>query len=199
MLACLEKPKSRYSDFFKFGDELYGRLVDESGMRFYLALTLKELSDFLNEFPYGEFVTEKFPSTRYDISEASACMALGRGTAAVFHSVRCLEAGILAISRCLNIPDPVKAAERNWGSALRKIKEEKDRRWPTSTDCLTGDGQFFDSLYAALAAMQNPYRNGTMHLDQKYTPDEARHIFEMIGGLMKKLSSRMDEEGNPRA
>jgi hypothetical protein len=61
------------------------------------------------------------------------------------------------------------------------------------------DGQFFEEAYAALAAIQNPYRNATMHLDQKYTPEEARHVFEMVGGFMRKVSSRMDENGMPLA
>ena len=33
-----------------------------------------------------------------------------------------------------------------------------------------GDGQTFDEMYATLAAMQNPWRNATMHLDQKLPP-----------------------------
>ena len=47
--------------------------------------------------------------------------------------------------------------------------------------------------------MQNPWRNGTMHLDQVYTPEDARHIFEVVGGFMRKLASRMDEDGLPLA
>jgi hypothetical protein len=64
---------------------------------------------------------------------------------------------------------------------------------------MSGDGEFFDNAFAALAAMQNPYRNSTMHLDQKYTSEEASHIFEVVGGFMKKLASRMDEDGLPLA
>jgi len=35
--------------------------------------------------------------------------------------------------------------------------------------------------------MQNPWRNATMHLDQKFTDEEARHIFEIVKGFMRKL------------
>jgi hypothetical protein len=73
-----------------------------------------------------------------------------------------------------------------------------DRRWPSSHR-LDGDGRYFEEAYAVLSAMQNPYRNATMHLDQKYTPEVARHIFEIVGGFMRKLSSRMDEDGLPLA
>jgi len=47
--------------------------------------------------------------------------------------------------------------------------------------------------------MQNPYRNATMHLDKVYTPEDARYIFEVVGGIMRKISSRMDENGDPKA
>jgi hypothetical protein len=46
--------------------------------------------------------------------------------------------------------------------------------------------------------MQNPYRNATMHLDQKYTEEEAKHIFEIVKGSMRKLASRCDENGDPK-
>ena len=35
-----------------------------------------------------------------------------------------------------------------------------------------------------------------MHLDQIYTPEDARHVFDVIGGFMKKIAYRMDEDGN---
>jgi hypothetical protein len=47
--------------------------------------------------------------------------------------------------------------------------------------------------------MQNPWRKSTMHLDQIYTPEDARHVFDVIGGFMKKIAYRMDEDGNPKA
>jgi len=106
---------------------------------------------------------------------------------------------IRALARCLGIPDPTKASDRNWGNILKAVKDEIDRRWPNASNRLSGDGQFFYEAYAGLAALQNPWRNATMHLDQKYTEEEARHIFEIVGGFTKKIASRMDENGEPRA
>ncbi len=126
---------------------------------------------------FGNEVSTKFPSAAYEIEEAGKCLALERSTAGAFHSIRCLEAGIRAISRCLGIPDPTKARDRNWGAMLGTLKIAFDLKWPGSSNRLSGDGEFFDNAYAALAAMQNPWRNATMHLDQKYTTEEATHIF----------------------
>ena len=148
---------------------------------------------------FGKPVEAQFPSVIDEIGEAGKCYALGRSTASAFHSIRCLEAGIRALSRSLGIPDPTRAAGRNWGAMLRSVNTEIERRWPNSSARLSGDGEFFENAYAALAAMQNPWRNATMHLDQKYTEEEAKHVFDVVKGFMMTLAKRLDENGQPRA
>ena len=49
--------------------------------------------------PFGNDVAQKFSSITYDVDEAGKCLALQRSTAAAFHAIRCLEAGIRALSR----------------------------------------------------------------------------------------------------
>lgn len=148
---------------------------------------------------FGSAVGVKFPSITYDLSEGGKCMALGRSTAAVFHLLRCLEAGIRAIARCLAIPDPTTGYGRNWGQILKDVKAAMDGRWPNNASRMAGDGKLFEALYGSLAAIKSPYRDTTMHLDEKYTEDEARYIFEMVKGLMIQIAERMDENGEPKA
>jgi hypothetical protein len=57
----------------------------------------------------------------------------------------------------------------------------------------------FEALYASLDAVKNPWRNATMHVENKYTDDEAEHIFVAVKGVMMKLASRCDENGDPKA
>jgi hypothetical protein len=64
---------------------------------------------------------------------------------------------------------------------------------------MTGDGALFASLFALLEAVRNPWRNATMHVENKYTYDEAEHILVAVKGFMRKLASRMDEQGQPLA
>lgn len=148
---------------------------------------------------YGKEVDTKFPGLIDEIKEAGRCLGLGRSTAGAFHAIRCLEAGIRAISSSLGIPDPTKGADRNWSNLLREINTEIGKRWPSSTGRMSGDSEVFYQLYGSLAAMQNPYRNATMHFDHSYTPEEAKLIFDIVCGLMKKIASRMDEDGEPKA
>jgi len=70
----------------------------------------------------------------FEIDEAAKCIAFGRATAAVFHLMRAMEIGIRALSRCLNIPDPVKPGERNWGAMLKSIWKGIEAKWPRPTD-----------------------------------------------------------------
>jgi hypothetical protein len=109
-----------------------------------------------------------------------------------------MEVGIRAVARCLNIPDSIKDAERNWGRILERIKTETTRR--TQSKLWNGDDkEFFESAYASLDSVRVAWRNTTMHVENKYTDDEAEHIFVAVRGFMKKLASRCDEQGLPLA
>jgi hypothetical protein len=198
--AHIDDSRMSYADLgFECGD-IYSRLKDELS-----GLNLLHLEGWASSFYeagsslFGAQVVNAFPGISYDIGEAAKCHALQRFTASSFHSIRCLEAAIRAMARCLDVPDPTKANDRNWGNMLSAVKGKIDAKWPGSSTRLNGDGRFFDEAYAALAAIQNPWRNATMHLDQKYSMEESRHILDVVGGLMKKLASRMSELGEPKA
>jgi hypothetical protein len=180
--------------------ELQYRLTDEIDSTYLLSLSQRERDLYEPTLPlWGMEVSLQFPSIAYEIDEAAKCIALRRATASAFHSIRSLEAAIRAMSRCLGIPDPTRASGRNWGNLLKAIKTEIDVRWPNTTDRLLGDGRMFEETYGALAGMQNPYRNATMHLDHKYTEDEAQNLFEIVKGFMNRIADRMDENGDPKA
>lgn len=149
--------------------------------------------------PFGVKFNPKFVGCAYDLEEAGKCLSLGRSTASAFHSLRILEAGVYALSRSLSIPDPIKGADRTWGKMLNLIRDELENRWPAKSGRVSGDARVFDDIYGALAGMQNPYRNSTMHLADKYTPEEARHIYELVRGLMMRLTDRMNQDGLPLA
>ncbi|MEA2978089.1 MAG: hypothetical protein QOF19_3609 [Alphaproteobacteria bacterium] len=147
---------------------------------------------------FGDDFEKKFPSAIYELDEAGKCLALSRGTACVFHMMRMMEIGIRAVARCLSIPDPLKPAERNWGAILRTIKDARDGK-STAKNWKGKDKEDFEDFYASLDAVRVAWRNPTMHVENKYTDDEAEHVFVAVRGFMKKLSSRADEEGKPLA
>lgn len=178
-------------------DETAQRVEDELGSRFLISMSAENAPYYEGQkSAFGSNVLAKFGSLQYEIEEAGKCYALGRSTACAFHSIRCLEAGIRAIARCLQIPDPTKGSQRNWANVKKTIKDKMDILWPVPADRFSGDGELFEDFFASLSAMQNPWRNATMHLDQKYTKEEAKHMMDVIGGFMTRIASRMDEDGN---
>ena len=108
--------------------EIRNTLKRELSLLTLLVLEPKEQAYFEPKEPhFGIEVALKFISTvDFEIDEGAKCLALGRSTAAVFHLMRVMEIGIRAVARCLQIPDPVRAAERNWGNILREIKADLD-------------------------------------------------------------------------
>lgn len=146
---------------------------------------------------FGVEVATKFVGLTFEIDEAAKCLALGRPTAATFHLMRVMETAVRTVARCLQIPDPIHPGDRSWGKVLGNIKDGISNKWPTVASRNTGDGALFDALYASFDAAKNPWRNTTMHVESKYTDDEAEHIFVAVRGLMKRLASRMDEQGLP--
>jgi hypothetical protein len=148
---------------------------------------------------FGSEFEEKFGSSLFDLDESAKCLALGRPTAAVFHLMRIMEIGVRATARCLQVPDPTKPNERNWGHILAETRKAIEAKWPTGAVRMSGDRALFEDLYASLDAVKNPWRNATMHVERTYTEDQAEHILVAVKGFMMKLASRCDENGEPKA
>ena len=65
-------------------------------------------------------VLTKFPSARNDAFEAVDCVALGKGTAAVFHLMRTLEHGLRALAKDVGKSFDVQ----NWQNIIEQIEAE---------------------------------------------------------------------------
>jgi hypothetical protein len=116
--------------------------------------------------------------------------------------MRLMEIGLRAVAHCLQIPNPIRAADRNWGNILRAIKIDLDAHGgpsPTKIWAIPGDKEFFEVVYVSLDAVRVAWRNSTMHVENKYTEDEAEHVYSAVKGFMMKLASRCDENGDPKA
>jgi len=177
------------------------RLRDELSSVTLLELDAKDRGFFEPDAPlFGPDFATKFPSNgAFELEEAAKCIALGRSTASVFHLMRLMEIAVRAVARCLGIPDPLQPADRSWGAVLNKVRDAITAKWPTVAARSSGDGEIFDSLYASLDAVKNPWRNATMHPANKYTAEEAENVFAAVKGFMMKLASRCDENGDPKA
>lgn len=173
--------------------EIDSRLDDELSAIYLFCLGSRD-ADFFNTEHFGQDVAAKFPTgLGYEIAEASKCLAFDRSTAAVFHLMRCMEIGLSAVRKCLSLPDPKRPAERNWGIVLNAIKDNIDqRKWNAEED-----KTYFHTVYASLDAVKNAWRNPTMHVESKYTKDEAEAIYGAVKGYFQRIAARMNEDGLP--
>lgn len=194
---------NRFADIATSVESIIQRLRDELSLSTVFVLEADKQKYYCPANPlFGGDIEGKFPSSLFEIDEAAKCLGLGRPTAAVFHLMRMMEIGIRAVARCLGIPDPMRAADRNWGNILRAIKNDLDARSgaaPTKVWKVAGDKEFFESAYASLDAVRVAWRNTTMHVGNKYTDDEAEHVFVAVRGFMMKLALRCGETGDPKA
>src|SRR4051812_31845349 len=105
--------------------DLTTRATDQLKSRLLLAIPPENKEFYVqSRLLFDQQVADKFPSLEYEIAETGKCLVLSRSTASVFHSIRCLEASIRALARCLGLSDPTTGAERNWNTMLTKIKNE---------------------------------------------------------------------------
>ena len=188
-------------------DDLRRRLLDQAELTSCLSLSQKEKELYQPPRPlFGQDFDGKFLTAgSFELEEAAKCLALSRPTAGVFHLMRLMEIGVAAVARCLGIPDPTKPRDRNWGFILGEIKKDLDARSGTATSPPTkswvdsADRALFESAYGSLDAVRVAWRNPTMHVENKYMPNEAEHVFVAVRGFMTKLASRCDENGDPKA
>jgi hypothetical protein len=180
--------------FGHFANDFLLRLRDELDLTKFLTLDTNKSHFYEQKTPlFGDAVAKLYPTAYPDIEDAGKCLALGRATACVFHLMRTMEVGIRAVAGALGVPDPTRAAERNWGFILREIKSAIDarKRWRNK------EKLFYEEAYASLDAIRNPWRNATMHVEKTYTPEEAENILYAVRFFMTKIASRIDEKGRP--
>ena len=143
------------------------------------------------EDAFGPKVAEAFPGAEYDIKEAGNCLALNRGTASVFHSMRVLEHALRALASQFNVPTNHKA----WGEMLKGI-EDGIGQIPRQQD-KPSDWREYQQFCAEAASQfmhfKTAWRNYTAHARTKYTEEEGEQIFRHVGDFMKHISKRLKE------
>ena len=142
--------------------------------------------------PFGDNVDNKFPSSRYDISEAGRCLALKRSTACVLHLMRALEVGLASLAGALGRT----LTTENWNTILSDIETEirsrtKATHGPTWKD---KDEPFFAESATHFRFIKNAWRNHAMHAKDKYTEEQAEEIYDSVRSFMRHLSERLSEE-----
>jgi hypothetical protein len=108
--------------------------------------------------------------------------------------MRAVEAALRSVRLCLGATAPLAAQGRNWGNILNEIRDMrtgKSPRWP--------ENDYFSAVASSIEAVMHAWRNSTMHIENKYTREEAESIRDCVKALLQRVASRMDEQGMPLA
>jgi hypothetical protein len=131
----------------------------------------------------GEMVEAKFPNLNGDIDEAGKCMAMTRHTAAVFHLMRVLEAGVREFGNKLGVAN---TDERTWQPILNDINTAIARMEKNAPERVV-----LAELATLLFAVKLAWRNEVMHPKATYTEEEAENILAATKAFMGKLAAAL--------
>ena len=166
--------------------EFAGRLQDELETTLFLALSALEAALFIqNEPVFGTTVHQRFPEASKEVMEAGRCLALGRGTACVFHTLRGLERGLIALHRAVGAPDPAKST-RSWSKYLELMRSEIEKKKGTALET------FSERAWAMLDSINRAWRNPTMHVESTYSAEEAHEVFVLLTEIIHATSCITD-------
>jgi len=134
-------------------------------------------------------VPDKFPSTRFDISEAGKCLIFDRGTAAVFHLMRVLGHGIRALGDDLEIPSQ---SNSNWSVQLDLIEKRVTKQMPP-TDPKAVNRKFYQEAVMQFRLFKDAVRNHAMHELAMYNTAQAEGHQRAVNDFMQHLATRLSE------
>ncbi len=163
--------------------ELCSRFEDELSLQYFVSLSPKRAEYLDQAEPFGNVVSERFPGAIDDIEGAAKCLALEQATASVLHLMRVIEVGLKELARSLGIP-----YAPSWESYLIQIQariaakhKKKGIKWKR-------DEAFFRDISGDLISIKQAWRNPTMHVVRKYTPDDSEEIFRATKTFMSRLA-----------
>lgn len=173
----------------------YGQIPDTIGtelsMRRFFALELSSVQFYENPFDGWETVGDSFPSTVEDIFEAGRCFALDRYTASVFHLMRVAEVAVRSIAKAIGSKNP----KPEWGALLSEIEAALAKKHKHLPPKIRANLPLVKGICAHMRAVNMAWRRPTMHMESKYSPEQAKDIYGAIGGLMRHIAGSLKETG----
>jgi hypothetical protein len=78
------------------------------------------------------------------------------------------------------------------GKHLTDIETELTNRYKAA-GARTPDELFFAEAAAQIGHIKHAWRNPTMHVDRKYTEEEAKEVMQAVKSFMRHLAIRLHE------
>lgn len=173
-------------------DTLIETLLAECSGRTMLFLSADKEKYLMPAKPiFGSEVKKKFPSTTFDILEASNCFALGRWNACVFHLMCVLEIALKIMAKELS----VSFEHSNWQNILDRIEsavrdmskpDNKPTNWKVKQE-------YYSQAISGFTVFKNAWRNYTAHARAQYTESDAHVIMLSVESFMQRMATKLQE------
>ncbi|HUN42913.1 MAG TPA: hypothetical protein VMU81_21685 [Acetobacteraceae bacterium] len=171
LLAQVENGRIRPGRLASALARMEARLTDELAATRLVSLTPAQWRHLVSPAPLGSTVERAFPEAAYDVEEAALCLAYRRPSAAAFHCIRIVEAGLAALGTSL------KVDERQWPRIMAVLRGTASREQVP--------------LLAALDQVRRCCRGARLAPADKYTEAEAERLFHAVGAFMAEAADAM--------
>lgn len=208
ILVLLAEPNATYGKLRKLVDELHGRITDEMTGTLFLSLTAQEAKCYNEPIIGWQEIIQRFPGTIRDIEEAYKSFALGRYAAAVFHSVRVIEVGLIELGKFIQVVDPISG----WAAVTKRLRQIISTKYENRSKFEKENFAFLEQMQGVSEALKNAWRNKVNHAGEKpflmvadIIPEIAEEILMASRAFMRTLADGLpplpppDEYVHPEA
>src|ERR1035441_5365022 len=158
----------------------------------------KDLANYYkHERPCGDKVFNSFPSARFDLTKAGACLACANNVAMTMHLMRASEVGLWELGRDRRIPlaENGKIEFSEGGVIIRELEDavKAIQQWPNSHTKEEAH-KFYNSAVEEIRAFNDGWRRHAAHVrpQPEMHDDEAfalwGHVSRFLQGLALKIS-----------
>lgn len=121
----------------------------------------------------------------YNMTEACKCIAFERWTASVFHLMRIVEGVTKALGAKLGIE---KIWYGSWEAIIREFQKHIDSKGDKAP---TREIYVLKEILLSFERVKDAWRNPTMHMEKKYTPEEVIEIFHATDWYITKVAKEL--------
>lgn len=139
---------------------------------------------------FGQSVASSFSTAMEDARNAGICFATYRHTACVFHCMRIVEKGLVAMANMLNVPFAIPFEYQNWHNIIEAIESKvRDYEKQTPAGALkTETLKFYSQASSQFFYFKAAWRNHVAHSRDTYSSEQALTILTHVGDFMKYLA-----------
>lgn len=122
-----------------------------------------------------------------DIEEASKCFAFGRYTACVFHLMRVVEGGVIALGKLID-PNDYKP---QFSSVLKKIERQLGMKWQDWPETARPYKPLFEETLPHLFAIKKSWRDQVDHFNERLALSGFMQDRESVLGVYNSTAALM--------